>query len=92
MSSFDAVGRPSPVPNREPIYELHSQCVRALRDYIAEANKTCKLLNDLTTFPTTLEQRNAVLEQRQAENKAQEQYQMARNDLFTAAAWQRDPL
>jgi hypothetical protein len=78
--------------NRQPIYELHTECVRALRNYIAEANKTCKLLNDLTKFPTTPQERNAVLEQRQAENKAQEQYQVARNDLFTAAAWERDPL
>jgi len=38
----------------EIVQELHVECVRALRWYIAEANKTCRILAEITRFPVSL--------------------------------------
>src|SRR5262244_3987879 len=54
----------------EIVQELHVECVRALRWYIAEANKTCRILAEITRFPVSLEVRNQILQQRRAENAA----------------------
>jgi hypothetical protein len=67
--------------------ELHVACVRALRAYIVEANKTCKLLTAITGFPLSLKQRSAILEQRLVENEAHDSYQFARQKLFQVANW-----
>ena len=71
----------------EILQELHVTCVRALRRYIVEANKTCRILADITTFPVSTKARKAILQQRQAENAAHESYQNARRGLFEAAQW-----
>jgi hypothetical protein len=71
------------------VEEMHADCVRALRRYITEANKTCRLLEDITKFPINLETRSEILEQRLVENEAQERYQRARQALFQAANWER---
>lgn len=63
--------------------ELHIQCVRALKEYMQQANKTCTLM-DAIVFPITHEQRLAVLEHRMQENAAQERYQIARQHFFEA--------
>jgi hypothetical protein len=76
------------MPDRnEDVERLHVNCVTALRRYIGEANKTCKLLMGIGRFPVNLQTRTAILEQRQVENDAHMQYQIAREDLFKAAQW-----
>jgi hypothetical protein len=67
--------------------ELHVECVRALRSYMAEANKTCKLLVNIKEFPVSLEMRQQIEEQRLSENLAHDDYQDARLALFSAAKW-----
>ena len=71
----------------EDVEHLHINCVRALRQYIVEANKTCRLLNSIKNFPVTLENRLAIIEQRQNENERHSQDQIAREQLFRAAQW-----
>ena len=72
----------------EDMLDLHVKCVRALRDYIAEANHTCKVLSDIESFPVSIDKRLAILEQRRAENVAAQRYQDARQGLFSAANWE----
>jgi hypothetical protein len=72
----------------EELQELHVQCVRALKAYMAEANKTCKLLTRITEFPLSFKERSEVLSQRLVENAAQESYQNARQKLFQTAGWE----
>lgn len=66
---------------------LHRSCVESLKRYISEANKTCSMLNDIRSFPISLQQKLAIIEQRARENQAQSNYQLARSDLFEAARW-----
>ena len=68
---------------KEKLVDLHV----ALRDYMAQANKTCKLLIGINEFPVTMDKRTEILEQRRTENRAHEMYQMARQNLFQAAGW-----
>ena len=63
--------------------ELHAECVRALKEYMAQANKTCALMDSIV-FPLTHEKRLAILEHRLQENAAQERYQIARRHFFEA--------
>ena len=73
---------------KDDLMDLHINCVRALRSYIAEANQTCKVLLDIESFPVPAEKRLEILEQRRAENIAAQRYQDARQSLFAAAKWQ----
>ena len=70
------------------LQELHIDCVRALREYIKEANKTCKALVNIKGFPVSPETRTEILEQRRTENRAHDAYQSARLNLFRAAGWE----
>jgi hypothetical protein len=83
----------SVMPTRaaENLKVLRTGCVRALRNYMRAANKTCTLLNAIRKFPVPLEQRLAILDQRLAENAAHERYQLARQQLFRAAKWNLSP-
>jgi hypothetical protein len=54
---------------------------------MVEANKTCKLLTSIKEFPVDLQAKEKILDQRLIENEAQELYQRARLELFTAANW-----
>jgi hypothetical protein len=69
--------------------EIHAECVRALRRYMVEANKTCKLLTAIKRFPIDLKTKKKILDQRLIENEAQDLYQRTRRELFTAANWGR---
>jgi hypothetical protein len=75
---------------KEAVEAIHVRCVRALRNYMAEANKTCKLLTSIRSFPIDPDVRHSILTQRRAENRAQQAYQLARRDLFEAANWPND--
>jgi hypothetical protein len=72
----------------EGLEELHMQCVRALRSYMAVANQTCKLLTAIKNFPLPTQTRTELLEQRRKENIASDKYQQARRRLFDAAHWE----
>lgn len=72
----------------EKLQDLHNKCVRSLRNYMAEANKTCQLLNAITKFPVSMEERMEILAQRRTENEAHERYHHARAILFRAAQWE----
>ena len=63
---------------------LHKTCIDRLRRLIEEANRTCELLNSISSFPIPLETWTKVVMQRVAENEAQAQYQIARERLFEA--------
>jgi hypothetical protein len=71
----------SPEPD---LQKLHRDCLSALRAYIAEASRTCKLLDKVAEFPMSPEQQENLLQQRQFESHAQERYQRARLPLFDA--------
>jgi hypothetical protein len=73
--------------SNQAVQQLHIDCVRTLRSYITEANETCKLLVGVQTFPVSVEQRIGIVEQRQRENIASDQYHVARRRLFDAANW-----
>jgi len=64
------------------IKELHKQCVERLKDLIAEANRTCSLLDSMTEFPITLETWQRAVSQRVSENSAYGRYQKVRERLF----------
>jgi hypothetical protein len=71
----------------DELTELQTFCVRALKRYMDEARKTCLILSDINEFPVSLEARRDILQQRQSENAAHEDYQAARKHLFRAANW-----
>jgi hypothetical protein len=66
------------------IEELHNKCLEALKNMVAQANRTCSLLESMTTFPITLDIWRRAVEQRMRENDAQARYQEARERLFKA--------
>jgi hypothetical protein len=66
---------------------LHVDCVRALRSYIRQASRTCKLLTKIKKFPLSRDARIEMLDQRLLENQAHGIYQRTRRELFRAAKW-----
>jgi hypothetical protein len=66
---------------------LQRRCVETLRRYIAEANKTCSLLESVLDFPVSMPERLKIIEQRAKENYAQSEYQATRAALFDATKW-----
>ena len=69
----------------EELSLLHSHCLAALRDYISQANKTCRLLAKVTEHPVSLEMRQEILEQRKAENNARGRYMEIRDRALRLA-------
>src|SRR5436309_13308591 len=63
----------------EELSLLHRHCLAALRYYISQANKTCRLLAKVTEHPVSLEMRQEILEQRKAENNARGRYMEIRD-------------
>ena len=74
-------------PSQDNVTQLHIDCVRSLRSYMAEANLTCKLLTHVAKFPVSSDERLRILEQRRRENIAFEHYRDARR-RFDAASWE----
>ena len=74
---------------RPDLQELHRECMSALRAYIEVAGRSCQLLDEITSFPVSVKQTAAILQQRLAENEAHDRYQIARRKLFEAARWDR---
>jgi len=66
------------------IETLHLICVERLKKLIQEANRTCGLLDKMTSFPISHEAWSEALAQRLAENEAHALYQVARENLFRA--------
>ena len=64
------------------IEKLHKKCVERLKDLIAQANRTCSLLDSMTQFPIPLDIWQDAVEQRVRENEAHFRYQEAREQLF----------
>jgi hypothetical protein len=64
------------------IARLHRICVDTLRTYIQLANKTCALLESMSSSPPSRETWYGAV--KQAENEAYAQYQIAREHLFDA--------
>jgi hypothetical protein len=73
----------------QSLEQIHAECVRALRRYMIEANKTCKLLTAIKQFPIDRKTKKEILDQRLLENEAQDLYQRTRRELFSAANWGR---
>jgi hypothetical protein len=63
---------------------LHKKCVDRLKDLIAEANRTCSLLDSMTEFPVTADTYQRAIDQRVSENDAHARYQEVRECLFDA--------
>lgn len=66
------------------IDRLHKECVESLKYLIAQANRTCSLLEKMREFPLSLEIWQQAVDQRLRENAAQTRYQEARERLFDA--------
>jgi hypothetical protein len=63
---------------------LHKTCVERLKGLIAQANRTCSLLESITELPITLDTWLKVVEQRVTEDDAHLRYQEVRERLFDA--------
>jgi hypothetical protein len=59
-----------------------------LKRYIEEARKTCSILNEIREFPISVEVRKRLMAQRNVENAAHDDYQIARKKLFDVAQWE----
>lgn len=66
------------------IEKLHKRCVERLKDLIAQANRTCSLLDSMAEVPLSLDIWQKAVEQRVRENDAHARYQEARERLFKA--------
>ena len=66
------------------IETLHRICVERLKKLIQEANRTCALLDKMTSFPISREAWLEALSQRLAETEAHALCQVARENLFRA--------
>ena len=59
-------------------------CLKALREYIDAARKTCSLLEAMDQFPLSHEVWHQAVGQRLAENDAHDRYRIVREQLFEA--------
>ena len=66
------------------IKALHKKCVDRLKELIAEANRTCSLLDSMTESPVTAHTYQQAINQRVRENDAHARYQKVRRRLFDA--------
>jgi hypothetical protein len=72
----------------EQLLKLREDCTIALRRFVEQANKTCEIFQEIKPeFPLAVEDRQKILDQRQSENLAYDQYQIFRHKLFEAARW-----
>ena len=70
----------------EPPEELREAFVSTFAKYFLEANRTHNLMLDVSIFPVSLQERLAILDQRQLESVALEKYLSARTKLLAAAS------
>jgi hypothetical protein len=76
------------VPDKDQILKLREDCSSALRRFVEQANRTCEMLQTVEPkFPLAIADRQKVMEQRQSENLAYEDYQASRRRLFAVARW-----
>jgi hypothetical protein len=76
------------MPDKDQILKLREDCSGALRRFVEQANQTCEILQTIKPeFPLGIADRQKIMEQRQSENLAYEQYQAFRRRLFEAARW-----
>ena len=64
------------------LVRLRAECVRSFSHYFREARRTCKLLTSFATFPISLDQRLALVKQRQREIYAYQSYRYARGKFL----------
>jgi len=71
------------------LQELYVHCMQALKKYIDEVNRTCQLLDRIQgKIPISLEVCQKLLQQRDAEDAAYNDYLSARQELFGSAGWE----
>jgi hypothetical protein len=76
------------VPDKDQILKLREDCSSALRRFVEQANRTCEMLQTMEPkFPLAIADRQRIMEQRQSENLAYEDYQASRRKLFKVARW-----
>jgi uncharacterized protein involved in exopolysaccharide biosynthesis len=76
------------MPDKEQILKLREDCSSALRRFVEQANQTCEMLQTIEPkFPPAIADRQRIMEQRQSENLAYEDYQASRRKLFEVARW-----
>jgi hypothetical protein len=76
------------IPDKDQILKLREDCSSALRRFVEQANRTCEMLQTIEPkFPLAIADRQRIMEQRQSENLAYEQYQASRRRLFEVARW-----
>ena len=71
----------------EALTKLQHDCTDALNRYLIEATEMCKLLSKIEQYPTSHEERLAIIKQRVRENEAQIAYNSVQKELFKLADW-----
>ena len=66
------------------------ECLKALSEYVRQAQKTCKLLGNVEVSALTLDHLLGILEQVQIENDLRDTYAALRQRLFNIAGERRD--
>ena len=61
---------------------LRDECLKALSNYVSQAQKTCELLGDIETNSLSLERLLAILAHTQTEDETQKMYMVLRQRLF----------
>jgi hypothetical protein len=70
---------------RDEFVRIHAECEKSLKEWIAEATRTCRMLGECLDKPLTLEQRSELHRQRSRENEAQSIHWKNRQKLFELA-------
>ena len=71
----------------EALTKLQHDCTDALNRYLKEATEMCKLLSAIQQYPTSHEERLAIIQQRVREHEAQVAYNSVQTELFKLADW-----
>jgi hypothetical protein len=71
----------------ETLTKLQHDCTDALNRYLKEATDMCKLLSAIQQYPTSHEERLAIIKQRVKEHEAQIAYDSVQKELFKLADW-----
>jgi hypothetical protein len=61
---------------------LRDECLKALGNYVCQAQKTCELLGDVESNALSVDRLLAILAQTQAEDEVQQSYMVLRQRLF----------
>ena len=71
--------------------KLHKICIERLKELIAQANRTCSLLDAMAEFPISLDTWQKAVEQRMRENDTYARYQEVRERLFQVIRPRQSP-